>query len=219
MSFTESIAAGRAFAQPGERRPDANQELLALGAANLAGGLFAAMPSGGGTSQTAVNARAGARTPVASLVTAAATAAVVLFLAPLIELMPQATLASVVIVTSLPLIAPGDFAAIRGVRTVEFRWAVAAMLGVIVLGHFRHSRGGDPVDGHAAASGQRSCRPRARPQAGHERFPSAARRPPGRPGRAGGAGAATRRADLLRECAARRGQDRGAGARVESSAW
>ena len=134
MSFTESIAAGRAFAQPGERRPEANQELLALGAANLAGGLFAAMPSGGGTSQTAVNARAGARTPVASLVTSAATAAVVLFLAPLIELMPQATLAAVVIVTSLPLIAPGDFAAIRGVRTVEFRWALAAMLGVIVLG-------------------------------------------------------------------------------------
>jgi len=92
------------------------------------------MPSGGGTSQTAVNARAGAHTPVASLVTSAATAAVVLFLAPLIELMPQATLASVVIVTSLPLIDPGDFAAIRGVRTVEFRWAVAAMLGVIVLG-------------------------------------------------------------------------------------
>ena len=68
------------------------------------------------------------------LVTAATTAAVVLFLAPLIELMPQATLAAVVIVTSLPLIDPRDFAAIRGVRTVEFRWAVAAMLGVIVLG-------------------------------------------------------------------------------------
>jgi high affinity sulfate transporter 1 len=134
ISFTESIAAGRAFAGPGERLPDANQELLSLGLGNAAGGVFSAMPAGGGTSQTAVNARAGARTQVASLVTAGVTAAVVLFLAPLIGLMPHATLAAVVIVTSLGLIAPADFAAIRRVRTLEFRWAVAAMLGVIVLG-------------------------------------------------------------------------------------
>jgi sulfate permease, SulP family len=134
MSFTESIASGRAFAKSGERRPDANQELLALGAGNALGGLFGAMPAGGGTSQTAVNTRAGARTQVSSLVTTGATAVVIVLLAPLIALMPQATLATVVIVTSIPLIDPGAFAAIRRVRTIEFRWAVAAMLGVIVLG-------------------------------------------------------------------------------------
>jgi SulP family sulfate permease len=134
MSFTESIAAGRAFAQSGERRPDANQDLFALGMGNALGGLFGAMPAGGGTSQTAVNARAGAHTQVSALVTAAATAAVILFLAPLIALMPQATLATVVIVTSIPLIDLSAFASIRRVRTIEFRWALAAMLGVIVLG-------------------------------------------------------------------------------------
>jgi sulfate permease, SulP family len=134
MSFTESIASGRAFAKSGERRPDANQELLALGAGNALGGLFGAMPAGGGTSQTAVNTRAGARTQVSSLVTTGATAVVIVLLAPLIALMPQATLATVVIVTSIPLIDPAAFAAIRRVRTIEFRWAVAAMLGVIVLG-------------------------------------------------------------------------------------
>ncbi len=134
MSFTESIAAGRAFAKAGEGTPDANQELLALGVGNALGGLFGAMPAGGGTSQTAVNTRAGACTQVSSLVTAAATLLVILFLAPLIALMPQATLAAVVIVTSIGLIAPADFAAIRRVRTVEFRWAVVATLGVIVLG-------------------------------------------------------------------------------------
>ena len=134
MSFTESIASGRAFAKSGERRPDANQELLALGAGNVLGGLFGAMPAGGGTSQTAVNTRAGARTQVSSLVTTGATAIVIVLLAPLIALMPQATLATVVIVTSIPLIDPAAFASIRRVRTIEFRWAVAAMLGVIVLG-------------------------------------------------------------------------------------
>jgi MFS superfamily sulfate permease-like transporter len=137
ISFTESIAAGRAFLRPGDPRPEANHELRALGLSNVLGGLTGAMPSGGGTSQTAVNARAGARSPLASLVTVATTVGVLLFLAPLISLMPQATLAAVVIVTSVGLIDVADFAAIRRVRTVEFRWAVAAMLGVIVLGTLR----------------------------------------------------------------------------------
>jgi len=134
MSFTESIAAGRAFARHGEPRPDANQELLATGFANAAGGLFGGMPGGGGTSQTAVNARAGACTQMAGIVTAAGTVAVLLFLAPMISLMPLATLAAVVIATSVDLINLSDFAAIRRIRRVEFRWAAAAMAGVILLG-------------------------------------------------------------------------------------
>lgn len=137
ISFTESVAAGRAFVQSGEKRPDANQELLALGVGNVLGGFTGAMPSGGGTSQTAVNTGAGARSPMASLVTVAATAVVLLFLSSLIALMPQATLAAVVIVTSVGLIAPGDFAAIRRVGRAEFHWALIATLGVITLGTLR----------------------------------------------------------------------------------
>jgi high affinity sulfate transporter 1 len=134
MSFTESIAAGRAFAKHGEPRPHANQELLAIGLANAAGGLFGGMPGGGGTSQTAVNSRAGACTQMAGIVTAAGTVAVLLFLAPLISLMPLATLAAVVIATSVGLISVPELDAIRRVRRAEFIWAVAAMAGVILLG-------------------------------------------------------------------------------------
>ena len=134
MSFTESIAAARAFAAPGEPRPRPNRELLALGAANVAGGLFGAMPAGGGTSQTAVNRKAGARTQLASLVTAAASLATLLVLAPLIGLMPQAALAAVVVAYSLDLIQPAEFAAIRRVRRIEFRWAAIAFAGVVLLG-------------------------------------------------------------------------------------
>jgi sulfate permease, SulP family len=134
MSFTESIAAGRAFAKHGEHRPDANQELLATGLANAAGGFVGAMPGGGGTSQTAVNARAGACSQMSGIVTAASTVAVLLFLAPLISLMPHATLAAVVIATSVGLISFVDFAAISRVRRTEFIWAVAAMAGVILIG-------------------------------------------------------------------------------------
>jgi SulP family sulfate permease len=134
MSFTETIAAGRAFAARGEPRPAANQELLATAAGNLAGALFGAMPAGGGTSQTAVNRLAGARTQVAALVTAATALGTLLLLAPLIGLMPQATLAAVVVVYSVGLIQAGDFAAILRVRRMEFVWALAAFAGVVLLG-------------------------------------------------------------------------------------
>src|SRR5262249_31885618 len=109
MSFTETIAAARAFSEPGEPRPAPNQELLAVGMANLAGGLFGAMPAGGGTTQTAVNRIAGAQTQVAEIVTGAVALATLLVLAPVIALMPQAVLAAVVVAYSVGLISPGEF--------------------------------------------------------------------------------------------------------------
>jgi len=69
MSFTETIAAGRTFAEGEEPPPRANRELLATGLANAGGVFLGAMPGGGGTTQTAVNRLAGARTQLAKLVT------------------------------------------------------------------------------------------------------------------------------------------------------
>jgi sulfate permease, SulP family len=134
MSFTETIAAARAFGAPGEPRPVPNQELLALGAANIAGGFFGAMPAGGGTTQTAVNRAAGARTQLAELVTAAMAVATLLLLAPLIAMMPQAALGAVVVAYSVSLIDPAEFLAIRRVRWTEFGWALIALAGVMFLG-------------------------------------------------------------------------------------
>jgi sulfate permease, SulP family len=137
MSFTESIAAARAFAKPGEPRPFPNQELLALGAANLAGGLFSSMPAGGGATQTAVNRSSGAHTQMAELATAAIALATLLLLAPLIALMPNATLAAVVVVSSAGLIKPAEFRDIARVRKTEFYWAIVAFAGVVLLGTLR----------------------------------------------------------------------------------
>src|SRR5205085_5882044 len=92
------------------------------------------MAAGGGTSQTLVNKHAGARTQVSSLVTAAAALLTMLLLAPVISLMPQATLAAIVIVYSVGLIDPGAFREILAVRKAETVWAVVAMLGVVLLG-------------------------------------------------------------------------------------
>jgi len=92
------------------------------------------MPAGGGTSQTAVVRAAGGRSPIAALATAAVAAATMLLLAPALGLLPQATLAALVIVYSVGLIDPAEFAAIRRIRTMEFGWALAAAAGVLLLG-------------------------------------------------------------------------------------
>jgi SulP family sulfate permease len=134
MSFTETIAAGRAFAKSEEPPIRPNQELLATGIANAGGAFVGAMPAGGGTSQTAVNRRAGARTQLSELVTAMVALATILLLAPLLGLMPQATLAAVVIVYSIGLIQPKEFQAILSIRRTEFTWALTALAGVVLLG-------------------------------------------------------------------------------------
>jgi SulP family sulfate permease len=134
MSFTESIAAARAFAKTEEPPLRANRELLATGLANAGGAFFGAMPAGGGTTQTAVNRLAGARSQFAEVVTAVVGLATILLLAPVLALMPQATLAAVVIVYSIGLIRPAEFSAILGIRRTEFTWAIAALVGVVLLG-------------------------------------------------------------------------------------
>ncbi len=134
MSFTESVAAGRAFAKGDEPTLRPNRELLATGLANAGGAFFGAMPAGGGTTQTAVNRLAGARSQFAEIVTAAVGLTTILLLGPVLALMPQATLAAVVIVYSIGLIRPAEFQLILGIRRTEFTWAIAALVGVVLLG-------------------------------------------------------------------------------------
>lgn len=134
MSFTETIAAGRAFQMPDDPMPRANRELLATGTANVAGAFFGAMPAGGGTSQTAVNRMVGARTQLAGVVAAAMTLVTMLFFSSLVGLMPQATLAGTVIFYSIGMINPAEFRDILRTRRTEFLWAAAAFAGVMLLG-------------------------------------------------------------------------------------
>jgi MFS superfamily sulfate permease-like transporter len=122
---------------PGDPRPAANRELFATGAANAAGAFFGGMPCGGGTTQTAVNRSAGARTQAAAIVTAALAVVALAALGHVIALMPRTALAAVVLAYSIGLIKVGEFRAIRAVRTTEFRWALIAFAGVLMLGTLR----------------------------------------------------------------------------------
>jgi sulfate permease, SulP family len=134
MAFVESIAAARAFTAEGEPEVDADQELRALGAANLAGGCFQAFPAGGGLSQTAVNRETGARSQLAGIVTAGVVVLTLLFLTPLFENLPQATLGAVVIVAVAGLVDLAALRRIRELRVRDFGLALVALAGVLVLG-------------------------------------------------------------------------------------
>lgn len=134
VSFVESIASARAFARHNDPPVDANQELFALGLANIAGAFTQAYPAGGGTSQTAVNDQAGAKSQIAEVVTAGVVLVTLLFLAPLISLMPQATLGALVLVAAVGSIKVAEFRKIARFRKVELVWALVAFAGVMVLG-------------------------------------------------------------------------------------
>jgi len=134
MSFAETIAAARAFALPGEPPVPANREMVATGLGNLFGALFGGMPAGGGTTQTAVNRLAGARSQIAAAVTVVAAILVLLYLAPVIGNLPETALAAMVIAYSIGLLKPRELKDILHVRSLEFVWALIAVIGVIVLG-------------------------------------------------------------------------------------
>ncbi|MCB9619131.1 MAG: solute carrier family 26 protein [Sandaracinus sp.] len=97
VGFMESVSVAKAFARKNKYEIEPSQELVGLGAANVAGAFFGAFPVTGGFSRTAVNAEAGARTPLASLITAFVIAIALLFLTPLFYFLPKAVLAAIIL--------------------------------------------------------------------------------------------------------------------------
>jgi high affinity sulfate transporter 1 len=134
MSFTESVAAARTFCQRNDPPINANQELLALGAANVASAMVGGLPAGGGASQTAVADGAGARSQMAQWVNAAVVLLCLLLLSRVIGLLPQAALGALILVASLSMIKPQAFRAIARVRRLELTWALATLAGVVFIG-------------------------------------------------------------------------------------
>ena len=145
MSFTETIAAGRAFVAPQDPPIAPNRELVATGAANIA--RRTARRDAGRWRHVAdeVVRSVGGRSQTASLVTAGSALATMLLLSPVLGLLPNAALAAVVIVYSVPLIQPAEFRAIRKVRRMEFRWALAARRRAALRHAEGHRRRDHPV--------------------------------------------------------------------------
>jgi high affinity sulfate transporter 1 len=134
LNFVESIATARIFVHTYDPPVDPDQELLALGLANLGGSFFQGYPAGGGTSQTAVANKAGAKSQLAGLVVAGAVVLTLLFLSDLIGQMPQATLGAMVLVVASGLINIQEFRDIARIHRVELGWALIAFTCAVFLG-------------------------------------------------------------------------------------
>ena len=104
VGFMESISVAKAVARRHRYQVTPNQELIGLGMANLVGAFFSAYPVTGGFSRTAVNDQAGAKTPLASLITAAVIALALLFLTPAFYYLPKAVLAAIIMVAVFGLV-------------------------------------------------------------------------------------------------------------------
>ena len=116
VGFMESISVAKAMASRHGYEVDANQELIGLGLANIGGSLFGAYPVTGGFSRTAVNDQAGARTGLASLITAGVIALALLFFTPVFYFLPNAVLAAIIMSAVFGLI---DVAEVRHLYRVK----------------------------------------------------------------------------------------------------
>lgn len=134
LAYIEGVSAARSLAQKHGEEISPRQELFALGAANLASGFAQGFPVAGGLSQSAVNDKAGAKTPLALVVASATLALCLMFLTDLLRNLPTVVLASIVLVAVSGLIDLQALRRLRKVSRVEFRIALVAFTGVLLLG-------------------------------------------------------------------------------------
>lgn len=134
LAYVESVAAGRTLAQRHGETIRPRQELLALGAANAAATLFHGFPIAGGLSQSAVNDRAGARTPLSLVFASLAIGGCLMFFTGLLDNLPTVGLAAIVLVAVKGLIDVGALRRLWRVSRFEFNVAIVALVGVLLLG-------------------------------------------------------------------------------------
>ncbi|GII03289.1 sodium-independent anion transporter [Planobispora takensis] len=133
VGYTDNMLTARAFAARGGYRVDGNQELLALGAANLGAGVVHGFPVSSSGSRTALGVASGARTQLYSLTALACVVGVLLFLYPLLARFPSAVLGAIVIYAAVRLIDVPGFRRLAAFRRSELLLALAALAGVLVF--------------------------------------------------------------------------------------
>ncbi|QOZ25859.1 SulP family inorganic anion transporter [Bradyrhizobium sp. CCBAU 51753] len=134
VSFADTSVLSRAYAARLGSRVDPNQEMVGLGAANLAAGFFQGFPISSSSSRTPVAEAAGARTQLTSVVGALAIALLLLVAPSLLQHLPNAALAAVVIAAAIGLIEVADLKRIYRIQRWEFWLAIVCFVGVAVLG-------------------------------------------------------------------------------------
>ena len=134
LAYIEGVSAARTFAAKNGYALDARQELLGLGGANLLVAFGGGYPAAGGLSQSAVNDKAGAKSPLALVFASATLAVCLLYLTGLVANLPKAVLAAIVLYAVSDLIRVPEILRLRRVSRLEFRVAGVALVGVLLLG-------------------------------------------------------------------------------------
>ena len=134
VGFAESVAAARSYAAKFGYEVDANQEMVGLGLANMGSGISQGFVVDGSLSKTAASVEAGAKSQMVSIIAAVMVLITVLFLTPLFHNLPEATLGAIVIHAVWHLISFHKIKHYYDIRQADFWAALAALLGVLVLG-------------------------------------------------------------------------------------
>ncbi len=134
LSFSDTVVTARAFAARNRYRVDANQELLAIGVANLVSGLSQGLPISASDSRTAVAEAAGGRTQVTSIVAAVVVAGVMLWLAGFLYHLPAAALGGLLMASAWSLCDAGEFRRLWRFRGISLAGALVTLAGVVALG-------------------------------------------------------------------------------------
>ena len=134
LAYIESVSAARTFAAKHGYSLDPRQEFLGIGAANLAAALGHGYPVAGGLSQSAVNDKAGARTPVALIFASLTLGLCLLFFTGLLANLPKAVLAAIVVTAVLGLIDLPALFRMRRISKIDYFAALIALGAVLLLG-------------------------------------------------------------------------------------
>ena len=134
LAYVESVSAARALADAHKYEIDPRQEFLGLGAANLGAALFQGYPVAGGLSQSSVNDKAGARTPLALVFASVAIGLCLMFLTGGLKNLPNVVLAAIVLVAVKGLVNIGEMKRMWRVSRYEFAVSMIAFVAVLLLG-------------------------------------------------------------------------------------
>ena len=134
LGYAETIGAARKFASKHRYDLESNQELVALGVANIGAGLFQGFAVDASLSKSAANDNNGAKTEMSAIIAAGLTIVTALFLTSLFRNLPEATLAAIVIVAVWGLFDVAELRRYRRLDRPDFWLAIVALFGVLVLG-------------------------------------------------------------------------------------
>jgi SulP family sulfate permease len=134
VGFMGSFAMAKVYAHRNGQEVDPNQELIGLGMANVTAGVFGGYPVTAGMSRTAVNAEAGARTQLASIVAAGVVLATIAFFTPLLTALPTAALGAIIVMAVIGLVDVAEIRHIIDVKRSDLIGLAVAFLGTLAFG-------------------------------------------------------------------------------------